>query len=61
MLHKEFQAAEVAKGETPRGLTLIKNLVDQASFNSAGNELTLVKLQDRASSGSVLEPANSAG
>ena len=30
-----------------RGITLIQNLVDKASYNEAGNELTLVKLRDQ--------------
>ncbi len=29
-----------------RGLTLIQNLVDKASFNDAGNEITLIKFRD---------------
>ena len=29
-----------------RGITLIQNLVDKASYNEAGNELTLVKFRD---------------
>jgi len=30
-----------------RGITLIQNLVDKASYNEAGNEITLVKLRDQ--------------
>jgi len=30
-----------------RGITLIQNLVDKASFNEAGNEITLVKFRDQ--------------
>ena len=43
-----FQTAEIAKGDPTRGITLIRNLVDQATFSEAGNELTLVKMRDRA-------------
>ena len=32
-----------------RGITLIQNLVDKASYNEAGNELTLVKFRDQKS------------
>ena len=32
-----------------RGITLIQNLVDKASYNEVGNELTLVKFRDQKS------------
>lgn len=47
-----FQTEALSKEDSTRGITLIKNLVDQASFNDLGNELTLVKLRDRAAESS---------
>ncbi len=40
---KGFPLASVDQEEGRRGITLIQNLVDKASFNESGNEITLVK------------------
>lgn len=43
---KGFTPASVDYSSGQRGLTLIQNLVDKASFNETGNEITLVKFRD---------------
>ncbi len=40
---KGFLLDAIDQEEGRRGITLIQNLVDKASFNASGNELTLVK------------------
>jgi CheY-like chemotaxis protein/anti-sigma regulatory factor (Ser/Thr protein kinase) len=41
---KGFSLSAVDQEEGRRGITLIQNLVDKASFNETGNEITLIKL-----------------
>lgn len=41
-----FAPASVDESDGNRGLTLIQNLVDRASYNDTGNELTLIKRRD---------------
>ncbi|MCA9132098.1 MAG: response regulator, partial [Planctomycetales bacterium] len=40
---KGFSLSGIDQEEGRRGITLIQNLVDQAAFNDAGNEITLLK------------------
>lgn len=40
---KGFSLKAIDQEEGRRGITLIQNLVDKASFNEAGNEITLLK------------------
>lgn len=48
-----FEVNTVPQGDGRRGITLIQNLVDKASFNEAGNELTLVKRASTCNSASL--------
>lgn len=52
-----FEVKTVQQSDGRRGITLIQNLVDKASFNEAGNELTLVK-RASASTSAPLERAS---
>ena len=46
-----FSPEEVeSDGDSNRGLTLIRNLVDQVTFNEAGNEIKLLKRREPATS-----------
>ncbi|MEO8270334.1 MAG: response regulator [Aureliella sp.] len=40
---KGFALSDVDQEQTGRGVTLIQNLVDKATFNEVGNEITLLK------------------
>ncbi len=55
---KGFAVNAVDQEEGRRGITLIQNLVDKASFNDAGNEITLVKRASHAPSAAPLEKAS---
>jgi len=44
------QGSEAFEGGRHRGLTLIRSLMDEVTFNNSGNELTLRKFQPRTSS-----------
>ncbi|QDV21927.1 ATP-binding response regulator [Aureliella helgolandensis] len=41
-----FPVSDAQHSGAHRGITIIENLVDKASYNSSGNELTLVKLRE---------------
>ncbi len=42
-----FSRDGIGPSNEHRGITLIQNLVDRASYNDAGNEITLVKFRDQ--------------
>ena len=42
-----FSRDAISSSNEHRGITLIQNLVDKASYNDAGNEITLVKFRDQ--------------
>lgn len=42
-----FSRDAIRASNEHRGITLIQNLVDKASYNEAGNEITLVKFRDQ--------------
>lgn len=44
---KGFPVKSLEQSEGHRGITLIRNLVDKATFNETGNELTLVKFKEK--------------
>ncbi|MEZ6133275.1 MAG: response regulator [Pirellulaceae bacterium] len=53
---KGFSMGDLQDSSEHRGLTLIQNLVDKATFNDLGNEITLIKFRDQASARSVEQP-----
>ena len=42
-----FQPSKIDYSKGQRGIMLIQNLVDKATFNDTGNEITLIKRRDR--------------
>jgi DNA-binding NarL/FixJ family response regulator/anti-sigma regulatory factor (Ser/Thr protein kinase) len=42
-----FSRDAISSSNEHRGITLIQNLVDKASYNETGNEITLVKFRDQ--------------
>ncbi len=55
---KGFEVNAVDQDEGRRGITLIQNLVDKATFNEAGNEITLVKRATPSNSATPLVKAS---